>query len=573
LKKLTPEAEKEAHFEPSYKESSFEQISTELKKAKKVALNFIRESDEINSILLSFGDSVHVLEAAELEKIKPYLEDKKLKKLTFDSKPLIFALRFDEIRLAGVSFDVQLGAYLLQPTRTNYTASDLGFRYLKLYIGEGQDSFRQAIIDCYLAYHLEEPLTKKLTEGKLEKVYNELELPLSPVLAAMEYRGIGINKEELKTYSNELAQMINKLEEEIYRLAGEEFNINSPSQLSSILFEKLKLKPVKKTKTGYSTDSTVLAKLINEHPIIENMINYRELAKIKSTYVDALPKMVNPKTKRLHTTFNQTVTATGRLSSSNPNLQNIPIRTDIGKRIRKAFVPARATDLLLVADYSQIELRVLAHLSKDETLTKAFEEHKDVHQATAAEVFGLPVNKVSEEARRKAKAVNFGIVYGISSFGLAQQLQIDAKEAATYIEMYFNRYPKVKSFIDRTVSDAYKKEFVKTLYGRCRQLPELKSNDVRIRNFGERSAINSVIQGSAADIIKQAMINVENALFTDDLMSRMVLQVHDELIFEAMALEKSALSSLVKKQMESAYVLHPSLEVNISTGPNWLEAK
>ncbi|KKM55395.1 hypothetical protein LCGC14_1552680, partial [marine sediment metagenome] len=385
--------------------------------------------------------------------------------------------------------------------------------------------------------------------------------------------GVGIDVKVLKKYSKELAQLIAKLEEDIYRLAGEEFNIASPAQLSKILFESLSLKPIKKTKTGYSTDSTVLAKLINEHEIIGNIMNYRELAKIKSTYVDALPRLVNPKTGRLHTSLNQTVTATGRLSSSNPNLQNIPIRTDLGKNIRKAFVSAKPTDSLVVADYSQIELRVLAHIAEDEAMIKAFEKGVDIHKATAAEVFGESLDKVSSDMRRKAKAVNFGIVYGISSFGLAQQLGVNSEEAASYIDQYFNRYQKIKQFIDNTIAQAHNQGFVTTFYNRRRPLPELSSRDARVRNFGERSAVNSIIQGSAADIIKQAMINIEKKLTENGLMTRMVLQVHDELIFEVPALETAVATPLIKKEMEEAYALTPSLIVNISSGSNWLEAK
>lgn len=585
LRELTPETEKEAGFKPEFKTVDFEEIEPLLKTAKQIAIDFVIEDREIKNIILvilsdseeSPDPSVALLPQDDkrdnLSKLKPYFEDERIAKLAFNAKPMMFALRFAGIRLANVAFDAQLAAYLLEPTRTNYPPAELALKYLKIYAEEPATPIDESALRCYLAIHLPPVLAAKLAENRLEKVYGQLELPLIPVLAAMEYRGVGIDVKVLKKYSAELDQLINQLEDNIYRLSEEKFNISSPAQLSQILFERLKLKPVKKTKTGYSTDSAVLAKLINEHPIIENIINYRELTKIKSTYVDALPKLVNPKTGRLHTTFNQTVTATGRLSSANPNLQNIPIRTDLGKNIRKAFISAKPTDNLLVADYSQIELRVLAHMAGDKALIKAFEEHADIHQATAAEVFGVPLDKVDENLRRRAKAVNFGIVYGISGFGLAQQLGVSTDEAATYIDLYFNRYPEVKKFIDKAIAQAYKNGFVATLYDRRRWLPELMSGDIRIRNFGERSAINSVIQGSAADIIKQAMINIEKTLIKDGLMTRMVLQVHDELIFEVPQLETASAGELIKKHMIEAHPLHPPLEVNISTGQNWLEAK
>ncbi len=579
LRELTPAEEQEAAFEVPVKKVTFDEIEPELKKAEQIALDFINtEIATLDFISLAMtaddkSSTVYCLAPTDLPKIKPYFEDENIAKITFNAKPLMFALRFHDIRLANVAFDVQLASYLLEPTRANYPATELALKYLNVHPQESEDQTQNSALKCYLALNLQEILGNKLKENQLDKVYKELELPLVPVLASMEFRGVGIDSKFLKQYSQELDQLIKNLESEIYRHAKEEFNIGSPQQLSLILFEKLQLKAVKKTKTGYSTDSSVLAKLINEHPIIENIINYREIAKIKSTYVDALPKLVNPKTGRLHTTFNQTVTATGRLSSSNPNLQNIPIRTELGKHIRRAFISAKPTDNLLVADYSQIELRVLAHMAQDKTLIKAFEEHADVHQATAAEVFGVPLDKVDENLRRRAKAVNFGIVYGISGFGLAGQLGVSTQEAATYIDLYFSRYPQVKEYIDKTIAEAYKAGYVTTLYGRRRWLPELLSRDVRIRNFGERSAVNSVLQGSAADIIKQAMINIEKVLTANGLMTRMVLQVHDELVFEIPALEGAAAATLIKKEMEDAYPLSPPLEVNINLGPNWLEAK
>ncbi len=573
LRELTPEEEKEAGFKPEIKQSTFSDVKTELDKAKTLGLDFLISDGEIKSILLCFDKDVFVLDAKELESLKPYLENESLKKTSFSAKQLIFALRFAGIYLRGLAFDAEVAAYLLEPTKTNYEVPELSQKYLKTSVAISDDELEQAAIRSNIALNLQKELEKRLKEKELKKVYEELELPLVPILAAMEYRGVGIDVKVLKKYSKELAQLIAKLEEDIYRLAGEEFNIASPAQLSKILFESLSLKPIKKTKTGYSTDSTVLAKLINEHEIIGNIMNYRELAKIKSTYVDALPRLVNAKTGRLHTSLNQTVTATGRLSSSNPNLQNIPIRTDLGKNIRKAFVSAKPTDSLVVADYSQIELRVLAHIAEDEAMIKAFEKGVDIHKATAAEVFGESLDKVSSDMRRKAKAVNFGIVYGISSFGLAQQLGVNSEEAASYIDQYFNRYQKIKQFIDNTIAQAHNQGFVTTFYNRRRPLPELASRDVRVRNFGERSAVNSVIQGSAADIIKQAMINIEKKLTENGLMTRMVLQVHDELIFEVPALETAVATPLIKKEMEEAYALTPSLIVNINSGPNWLEAK
>jgi DNA polymerase-1 len=356
-------------------------------------------------------------------------------------------------------------------------------------------------------------------------------------------------------------------------LAEQEFNINSPQQLGFVLFEKLGLPKSRKTKTGYSTDANVLAKLITIHPVIEKIISFRELAKLKSTYVDALPKLINNKTGKLHTSFNQAVTTTGRLSSSNPNLQNIPIRTELGQRIRQAFVPSNKGEVFLSADYSQIELRLLAHYSGEEVLVKAFQEDRDIHEATAMEVFGILAEQVTPQMRRIAKMVNFGVLYGMSAYGLSDRLGIPVSDAKSFITRYFSRLPKVETFINKTIVEAGDKGYVQTLLGRRRYIPELKSSNRQVKAVGERFAVNAPLQGTAADIIKLAMIKVDRQIRDNDLKARMILQVHDELIFVVPYAEQEICTNIVKDAMENAYPLHIKVKVAISLGKNWKDAK
>ena len=395
-------------------------------------------------------------------------------------------------------------------------------------------------------------------------------MPLVFVLYDMEKEGIRADGDKLKEYSRELAVSINKIEKRIYEEAGEEFKINSPKQLGVVLFEKLQLPNEKKTKTGYSTSAEVLDKLAPDHPIVADVLEYRQLSKLKSTYADGLINFIEQDGK-IHTTFNQTITATGRLSSTDPNLQNIPIRIELGKLIRKVFLPEEG-HLFVDSDYSQIELRVLAHLSDDEKLIEAFKNGQDIHRSTASLVFDTPFDEVTDIQRRNAKAVNFGIVYGISAFGLANDLNIGRKEAQAYIDSYFEKYPKIKAFLDKTVADAKEKGYIKTMFGRIRPIPELSSSNFMQRQFGERVAMNSPIQGTAADIIKIAMIRVHDRLLKENLKSKLILQVHDELLIETAEDEKEYVIELLEEEMHKAADLKVSMEVGTECGYDWYDA-
>ena len=427
---------------------------------------------------------------------------------------------------------------------------------------------------CYMAYTAfatRAPLKAKLQETGMWKVYTEIELPLVFTLDSMEKWGIEVKGEELKNYGEKLTVRIHELEKLIWQQAGEEFNINSPKQLGVILFEKMAIPGGKKTKTGYSTSADILEKLASENLIINDILEYRQLTKLKSTYADGLGAVIE-KDGRIHSTFNQTITATGRISSTEPNLQNIPVRMELGRLIRKVFVP-EAGFVFLDADYSQIELRVLAHMSGDEKLIKAYREAEDIHRLTASQVFHIPLEEVTPLQRRNAKAVNFGIVYGISSFGLSQDLSITRKEAAAYIQKYFETYPSIKGFLDGLVEQGKEKGYVSTMFGRKRPVPELKSSNFMQRSFGERVAMNSPIQGTAADIIKIAMNRVYKRLLDEKLRSRLVLQVHDELLIETWKDEIPQVSRILEEEMKGAANLAVELEVDMHQGNNWYEAK
>ncbi len=403
------------------------------------------------------------------------------------------------------------------------------------------------------------------------RLMKEIEMPLTYVLYDMEREGILVKPDELKAYGEALTGRISELEQKIYDAAGTEFNINSPKQLGEILFDRLMLPGGKKTKTGYSTAADVLEKLSADHPIVADVLEYRGLAKLKSTYADGLAAFIG-EDERIHTTFNQTITATGRISSTDPNLQNIPMRMELGRKIRKVFVPAKG-HIFTDADYSQIELRILAHMSGDQQLIEAYKMHADIHRITASQVFHIPFDEVTSLQRRNAKAVNFGIVYGISSFGLSQDLSITRKEASEYIEQYFATYPGVKNFLDNTVADAKKQGFVTTMFGRRRPVPELTSSNFMQRSFGERVAMNSPIQGTAADIIKIAMIRVSRRLKRDGLKSKLILQVHDELLIETVKEEAEKVRKMLEEEMNSAADLLVNLEVDLHEGNDWYEAK
>ncbi len=413
-------------------------------------------------------------------------------------------------------------------------------------------------------------LRAQIDEQQLSSVYEKIDLPLAPVLADMERAGVRVDPKELDKMSQSMEKEVRRLEKDIWKLADSEFNVNSPVQLAEVLFDKLNLQPPTRRGKGKvrSTAADILEEMSAQHPLPAKIIEYREIAKLKSTYVDALPKLIHPETGRLHTSFSQTGTATGRLSSSDPNLQNIPIRTELGREIRAAFV-AEKGKLLLSADYSQIELRVMAHFSGDPFLTEAFRNGEDIHARTAQEVFGVGPLAQTAEHRRAAKAINFGIIYGLSAFGLAQQLGIEQKEAAQFINAYFTRYRGVKEYLDKILAETRKTSAAKTLFGRIRPIPEINSPQVQLRNFAERTALNSPLQGTAADLIKLAMIHIDRRLTAEKLETKMILQVHDELLFEVSARERKAVETLVGEEMEGVYKLAVPLVVEIGAGPNW----
>ncbi|MBE5957976.1 MAG: DNA polymerase I [Lachnospiraceae bacterium] len=484
-------------------------------------------------------------------------------------------------------FDAQIAAYLLNPLKSSYSYYDLAIEHLGINVPSFEEIFPKTKIEkvneqdidsvskwccynAYVLYHSRKILTSKLEEANMLDLYNNLELPLVYALYDMEVTGVKVEKDKLAEYSKILSEKIDVIMNEIYEEVGEEFNINSPKQLGVILFEKLALPYGKKTKTGYSTSADVLDKLKVEYPIVAKILEYRQLTKLKSTYADGLVNYISDD-GRIHGKFNQTITATGRISSTDPNLQNIPIRMAMGREIRKVFV-AKEGCTLVDADYSQIELRILAHLSGDENLISAYREAKDIHQATASKVFNVPIDEVTKEQRSNAKAVNFGIVYGISSFGLSQDLSISRKEAQSYINEYFVSYPKVKEYLDKCVETAKETGYSVTMFGRRRPIPELSSSNFMQRSFGERVAMNSPIQGSAADIMKIAALNVYKSFKANNLKSKIVLQVHDELLVEADNNEIEKVKEILEQEMKSAANLKVNLEIGMETGSNWFEA-
>lgn len=491
-----------------------------------------------------------------------------------DLKKAIPAMDYPQESLTNGITDVALVGYLINPLVGEYTYSDLANSFLGAGIPtykDLKDDIRQAIsLDAYVSFILGDQLLKKLDEEEMTDLYLNIEKPLIQVLASIEKEGIGVDKNALKQYGEDLTDSIEELKKEIYSLAGEEFNILSPKVLGSILFEKLGLPHGKKTKTGYSTAAEVLEKLASQHRIAEAIIEYRTLTKLKSTYAEGLYGYIG-RDGRIHGDFNQMVTATGRLSSTNPNLQNIPVRMEIGRKIRKVFIP-REGYVFFDADYSQIELRVLAHLSGDEKLIEAYKSARDIHTITASQVFGVPFDEVTPEQRRNAKAVNFGIIYGISSFGLGKGLSISVKEAKEYIDNYFKTYPAIKDFLDGLVAEAKSKGYSKTIFNRRRPISELKSKNFNLRSFGERVAMNAPIQGTAADIMKIAMIKTYKALRDKGLKSKLILQVHDEIIVETLPEEKESVEAIIRDSMEKAVELKVPLTIDINEGKNWLEA-
>jgi len=522
------------------------------------------------------------------ERLKPILENEHIKKCGHNIKYDLIVLANEGVFLKGIDSDTMIASYLLNPSSRGHGLDALSLEHFghknltyKEMVGTGKKEvgFDEVEIERATSYAAEDSDMTWRLKSRLEprlkdytlKLYQKMELPLLEVLAEMEINGVHVDRKHLTELSSDLDRKLRLLEIEIYALADETFNINSPKQLSVILFEKMKLPVIKKTKTGFSTDVSVLEQLADEHELPEKILTYRQLAKLKSTYVDALPEEIFKKSGRVHTSFNQTVAATGRLSSSNPNLQNIPIRSDMGKEIRKAFT-AEGDGMLLSADYSQVELRILAHLSGDEALRSAFEKGEDIHSRTAAEIFGSSIDNVDEESRRMAKAVNFGIVYGLSAFGLSRQLKISQRDARDFIDQYFGLYKNVKIYMENTVSEARENGYTLTLFNRRRYLPDLNSKNRQVREGAERVAINSPIQGTAADLIKVAMIQLSHQIRDMKLQSKMILQVHDELVFECPVEEKTKMESLVKSEMEGACKLSVPLVVDIGWGKNWNEA-
>lgn len=526
--------------------------------------------------------------ALSSEVFRSWLEDEKTEKVVFDGKEDTVALSWREVHLKGIMFDIQLASYLIDPSETNDDLAAISNRHNLSYVYSddafyGKGAKHRIPGDEELGEHLARKaraclellplLQKKLDINQQTSLFNELELPLSLVLAEMERMGVKTSQDTLEQMGEELSRKLTEIEHDIYELAGTTFNLNSPKQLGEILFEKLQLPVIKKTKTGYSTSADVLEKLAPQHEMIPKLLDYRQLGKLKSTYIEGLLKVIHPKTGRIHTRYNQTLTQTGRLSSIDPNLQNIPIRLEEGRKIRKAFLPSKEDWVIFSADYSQIELRVLAHIAQDEQLIKAFEKGMDIHTKTAMDVFGVKEEDVTSLMRRHAKAVNFGIVYGISDYGLSQSLGITRKEAGQFIEAYLDSFPGVKKYMEDVVKKAKEDGFVTTLLQRRRYLPDIRSRNFNRRSFAERTAMNTPIQGTAADIIKQAMVQMSERLAEEQLTTNMLLQVHDELIFEAPEDEIDKLKRIVPDVMENAVKLDVPLKVEYAYGPTWYDAK
>ena len=579
-----------------------ENLLTSAEGAKRLAFSLLREDGHVLALSLTFSEKETCLIPVQGFVTEGWLLERLLRALKGAGEIVCLGLK-EELALLdkaaggnGLPFepekeaaflDAEIAAYLLNPLKDSYSNEELAKEYLGLMIPSrselfGKDSLSHVMEEkpedflvyggyaSYVLYSVLPVLLNRLRESGMDRLYRELEMPLVFTLYRMERAGIRVDAEALKAYGDELAVRIGELETKIYEEAGETFNINSPKQLGVILFDKMGMKGGKKTKTGYSTSADVLEKLAPDHPIVADILEYRQLAKLKSTYADGLAAYIG-EDERIHTTFQQTITATGRLSSVEPNLQNIPIRMELGRRIRKVFIPKDGF-VLVDADYSQIELRVLAHMSGDEHLIQAYREAQDIHRLTASQVFHVPFSEVTPLQRRNAKAVNFGIVYGISSFGLSQDLSITRKEAQEYIEKYFETYPKIKEFLDGCVEKAKKEGYAETMFGRRRPVPELKSSNFMQRSFGERVAMNAPIQGTAADIIKIAMIRVDRRLRGEGLKSRLLLQVHDELLVETDQAELDQVKRILAEEMQGAAELSAPLEIDMKQGTDWYEA-
>lgn len=542
---------------------------------KETAISFDLEGTapffKAKGVVIAENGHAYLVKAEQFGKAAEALRKAKVV-ITENSKPIMET----DFPWEGIPFfDTTIAAYLLDPTRTTYPLSYLAglFKKPETYADEMKDFASKGAAVSLFLLSIYEDARDMLKKNGVEKLYDEVEQPLVKVLAAMEKAGIATDTKRWEEVHADMKSREEALISKIYEEAGEEFNINSPKQLGHILFEKMGLPAGKKTKTGYSTAADVLEELAEQYPFVKNILEYRSLSKLISTYLEALPLLIRKETGRIHTTFNQTVTATGRLSSSDPNLQNIPVRTEEGKKIRSLFVPGEGYDSFISSDYSQVELRVLAHMSEDEGLIRAFLNKEDIHRRTAAEVMGIPFEDVTPEQRSHAKAVNFGIIYGISDFGLARQLGITRTAAADYIKAYFERYPSIHAFMNRMIEDARKTGRAVTLYGRYRELADINSKNFQRRSFAERTAMNTPIQGTAADIMKMAMIAVYDKMKAGNFKSRVLLQVHDELVAEVTADEKEAVAKLLKETMESVVSLRVPLVADVNEGKNWAETK
>ena len=551
--------------------------------------------EEITGISIYDQNKIYYIKRSEIftKQLKEIFENDKIEKYGYDISRDYILLKQIGITMKNMKYDAKIATYILNPT-SKYTIDILARDYLEIdnqeYLKEkgvkeeSQTSLFEEQVDqennekiknsLYVQeiYELSELTLRKLEEVNAIELFDNIDMPTVEVLAEMQWNGMNVDINELEEYGNEIKGRLEILTQEIHELCGEEFNINSTKQLGEVLFEKLKLPVVKKTKSGYSTDMDVLEKLKEEHPVIERLLEYRQLMKLNSTYVEGMKQYINPKTHRIHSFFHQTITATGRISSTEPNLQNIPTRFELGKRLRKIFKPSEGC-LYIDADYSQIELRVLAHISKDKHMVQAFKNGEDIHKQAASKVFNIPLEEVTKEQRSSAKAVNFGIVYGISDFGLGEQLGISRKEAKKYIEQYLEEYSGIKKFMDKIVEKAKKEGYVETLFKRRRYIPELKSNNYIVRQFGQRVAMNTPIQGTAADIMKIAMINVLKELKTRNMKSKIILQVHDEVIIEATIDELNEVADILKNCMEKAVKLSVPLIVDVSEASNWYDCK
>ncbi len=534
----------------------------------------------------------------DIQNLKDIFENKEILKIGIDIGKIYILLKQEQINLKGIKFDCSIAAYILNPTNNKLKIENLAEQYLEIDVNEeiqnkenqkqeqinlfdqlssenqeeNKSNEKKATYYSYIIYKLQEVMTKQLEEINAIQLFNNIDMPTLEVLADMQWNGMYADENELNKFGDKLKEQLETKTKIIYEMAGEEFNINSTKQLGEILFEKMKLPVIKKTKSGYSTDVDVLEKLKSEDPIISEILEYRQLMKLNSTYVEGLKPYINPKTGRIHSFFHQTITATGRISSTEPNLQNIPTRFELGKQVRKIFKPEKGK-VYIDADYSQIELRVLSHMSEDKHMVQAFKEGQDIHKQAASKVFKTPIEEVTKEQRSNAKAVNFGIVYGISDFGLGEQLGISRKQAKKYIDEYLTEYEGIKKFMDNVIEKAKEQGYVETLFNRRRYIPELKSNNYMVRQFGNRAAMNTPIQGTAADIMKIAMINVHKELLEKNLKSKIVLQVHDEMMIEAPIEEAEEVKKIVKEQMENAVTLKVPLIADVSEAENWYECK